>query len=304
MAETLLEGRAARSLPFGGGCAVLLGGVFAALAVVFILAFGLAFLVAGRELPREALFMGPPGILFVLIVGVGLIWTGRRDWRRAARAEEQAALHPGEPWYADWAWDPAGADAESPGGMSLFVMLFILLVIAPFNFLWLVVFDPKQELAMRLFALMVLIADLFLYMLLKAIVDAVRDRIRFGRPRLHFETFPFSSGRALRARVTAKVFAGQEGVLASLRCIDERMASVPDASRTSTDTVQVFQVYEAHRLLESPFRGENVPVSFVLPEDAPSTELLRKPPRYWELEIKGAGDDAITFLVPVYAGAR
>src|SRR5512147_1811545 len=158
--ERRLEDREGRSLPIGGGCAVLAGGVIAGFAGLFALALA-ALAVFGGTIPRDQRVLIPPALLFVIIGGVGLMWTGGRDWRRAGRAKEQAAIHPGEPWYADWAWDPAGVNADSfwGGGADRLVMLFIILVMAPFNILWVYVVDDKQETVKRLFSLMVLIPD-------------------------------------------------------------------------------------------------------------------------------------------------
>jgi hypothetical protein len=306
--EKAPEGHAARSLPFGGGCAVLLGGVFAALAGLFAAAIA-AVLVLGGEIPRDQRILVPPVILFVFIIGLGLMWTGRRDWQRARRGKEQAALHPGEAWHSDWAWDPAGVDADSEwgGGTGLLVMLFILLVMAPFNVLWLYAFDDKQETAVRLFSLMVLIPDFFMFLLLRGIGTIVRNRLRFGRPRLLFEGFPFFLGRSFRARLSAKAFEGKEGVSATLRCIDERIMTTRTTMRGSalrqrSTSVRPYQLYEARRTFEGPFLGEEMALTFALPEDAPTTHLLRQPPRYWELEVR-RGSDSFTFLVPVYARA-
>ncbi len=113
--EKPLEGRSARSLPLGGGYAVLMGGVIATLAGLFAAAIA-AVLVFGGRIPRDQRIMVPPALLFVFIIGLGLMWTGRRDWQRARRGKEQAALHPGEPWHSDWAWDPAGVYADSEWG--------------------------------------------------------------------------------------------------------------------------------------------------------------------------------------------
>ncbi len=186
-------------------------------------------------------------------------------------------------------------------------MLFILLVMAPFNVLWLYALDDKQETAVRLFSLMVLIPDFFMFVLLRGIVTIVRERMRFGRPRLLFEGFPFFLGRSLRARLSAKAFEGKEGVSATLRCIDERIVTrrgymYGSAVRHRVTSVRPYQIYEARRAFEGPFLGEAMSLTFALPEDAPPTHLLRQPPRYWELEVRSGSDSfAFTFLVPVYA---
>ncbi|HEV7501621.1 MAG TPA: hypothetical protein VGQ33_16515, partial [Vicinamibacteria bacterium] len=111
---------------------------------------------------------------------------------------------------------------------------------------------------------------------------------------------PFFLGETLAARVTAKMFAGQEGVVAVLRCLDERVMT-QSSGRGREASVVVYQIYEARQPFPGVFAGEDVPLTFALPTQPP-TELVRKPPRYWELDIRGRkADDAVVFTVPVYA---
>jgi hypothetical protein len=212
-----------------------------------------------------------------------------------------AARHPDQPWFADRPWDPEGTFAESAwgGGAGVFVLLFILLVMAPFNVLWLAVLDPHQDDRTRLLALMVLIPDFFIYLLIRGVTSLVKDRVRFGRPRLQFDRFPFFLGETLEGRVTAKRFAGQEGVVATLRFIEERTMVGRYQGRRHY-SVQPFQLYLARQPFPGTFGGEDVPVTFALPLQ-PATELLHDPPRYWELEIAGGGATTpIRFTAPVY----
>jgi hypothetical protein len=83
----------------------------------------------------------------MVLIGIGLVRTGRADLARTSRGKELAARHPDQPWFADRPWDPEGTFAESAwgGGAGVFILLFILLVMAPFNVLWLAVLDPKQD---------------------------------------------------------------------------------------------------------------------------------------------------------------
>jgi hypothetical protein len=85
--EKALEDHTARSLPFGGGYAVLMGGVIATLAGLFAAAIA-AVLVFGGKIPGDQTIMVPPALLFVFIIGLGLMWTGHRDWQRARRLAE------------------------------------------------------------------------------------------------------------------------------------------------------------------------------------------------------------------------
>jgi len=301
-ARTLLPGRGARSLPFGSGFAIVLGALITGGGLVFALGVGLVVLFAPDGLPRDQRWLIPPALVFMILIGLGLIRSGLAARRRAARGEELAARHPDQPWFADGTWDPLGIFAEPAWGgpIGVFITLFVLLIFAPFNVLWLYVFDPHQDDMMRVFALMVLIPDFFIYLVIRGLTSVVKDRVRFGRPRLQFDLFPFFLGETLAARVTAKAFAGQEGVVATLRCIEEQ-TMVGGSGRSRTVSVDAYQLYLARQAFPGTFSGEDVPVTFALPLQ-PATALLREPPRYWELEIRGGKkDDTVVFTVPVYA---
>jgi hypothetical protein len=303
--EKPLKGRGARSLPFGGGGSVLLGAFFIVFGLVFVLGFG----VASRDSrflsnDRGQLWILAGGLVFIIGLGVGLARSGILGWRRAARAKAMAARHPDQPWFADSPWDPQGTyDQAAFGAGGLLITAFILLIMAPFNVLWRYAFDRTYPVEERfLVGGMLLIPNFFIYLLIKGVVMVVRERRRFGRAYLAFDPFPFFLGETLAARVTAKVFTGREGVVAVLRCIDERMASLRRTRGGRTNFVLPYQVYEARQTFAGRFGGEDVPLTFALPAQPP-TELVRQPPRYWELEIRGGKkkDDTVVFTVPVYA---
>ena len=300
--EKRLENHGALAQPFGGTGAIVLGILVAGFGLSCAVAVSLVALLAPHGLPREQRWLIPPALLFMVLIGIGLVRSGRADLARTARGRELAARHPDQPWFADRPWDPEGTFAESAwgGGAGVFVLLFILLVMAPFNVLWLAVLDPKQDDQTRLLALMVLIPDFFIYLLIRGVTSLVKDRVRFGRPRLRFELFPFFLGETFEARVTARMFAGQEGVVAMLRFIEER-TMVGGSGKSRTVSVVPYQLYRIRQAFPGTFAGEDVPVTFALPLQ-PATELLRDPPRYWELEIAGgAATSAVRFTVPVYA---
>ena len=293
--------RGARSLPFGGGCSVLLGLFFICFGMVFVLGWWAAgWFPLVLETPQ--LVIGVYTVIFIIGLGISLVRSGILGARRAARAKKLAALHPDQPWFADYPWDPRGT-YEPPlwGAGSILIFAFVFLIMAPFNVCWRFAFDPLNPIEERLMiGAMLFIPNFFVYLMLKAVYIALRHRRRFGRAYLAFDPFPFFLGETLAARVTAKVFAGQEDVVAILRCIDERMISRRSrGSRTSS--VLAYQVYEARQSFPGRFGGEDVPFTFALPAQPP-TELLRRPPRYWELEIRGRKkDDTVVFDVPVYA---
>jgi hypothetical protein len=274
-----------------------------------LIAFGLVFVLgwwaAGWSFfakGREQLWIGAGAVTFIIGLGVGLARSGILGWRRAARAKVLKARHPDQPWFADSPWDPRGTDDQTAfGAVSLLVVAFVFLIMAPFNIMWRYALDPTREVGERfLVAGMLFIPNFFIYLVIKGVWMVVKERRRFGRAHLAFDPFPFFLGETLAARVTAKVFAGQEDVVAILRCIDERTVSRRSKGGRRV-SILPYQVYEARQSFPGRFGGEDVPLTFALPAQ-PATELLRQPPRYWELEIRGRKkDDTVVFTVPVYA---
>ena len=301
-AETPLNYHAPRSLPFGSGFAIAFGSLLTGFGLVLVFGVSLVALFAPKGLPRDQRWLIPPALAFLILIGLALIRAGLADRRRAARGKELAARLPDQTWFADWHWDPQGAFAESAlGTTGALVMLFIILVMAPFNVLWLYALDPHQNDKTRVLALMVLIPDFFIYLLIRGVASLVKDRVRFGRPRLQFELFPFFLGETLEVRVTAKMFAGQEGVVATLRCIEETTMVAHSRGGRRSVFVRPYRLYLARQAFPGRFAGEDVPLRIDLPAQPP-TELLRQPPRYWELEIRGGeATSAVSFTVPVYA---
>ena len=99
----VLPKRSARTLPMPAGCAVAVGLTFCALPCV------MAIVLIGLRLSHVA---DPPpffyffGLLSGLAFGMGFLLSGLRTLRRARAGAKRRSEHPGEPWYADWAWDP------------------------------------------------------------------------------------------------------------------------------------------------------------------------------------------------------
>jgi hypothetical protein len=298
--EKPLPDRSPRSLPSGGGCSVVLGVLCVAVGGIFVRGLwtgGMSNPFAAASPEQFWILHGT--VLFVMALGAGLARSGLLAWRGKARAKALKA-RPDQPWLAESTWDPQGA-VEQPNGSAagFFVAAFVFLVLAPFNVLARHAFDTSNPIEVRLLvAAMLFIPNFFIYLVLKGLFSAVRDRRRCGRPYLAFDPFPFFLGETLAARLTAKVFAGQDGVVAVLRCIDERMTR----SRSgTTDSVQAYQVYEARQPFPGRFGGEDVLLTFALPTEPP-TELLRQPPRYWELEVRGRNKGVtVVFTVPVYS---
>lgn len=107
IAERELKNREARTLPLPAGAAIGVGCFLA----LFVAGMGAGMLQLARQ-EGGAMY----AILVIPIAGLaitlGLVGYGVRGLLRRMWAGKRAALHPGEPWYADWHWDPDGAVAK------------------------------------------------------------------------------------------------------------------------------------------------------------------------------------------------
>jgi hypothetical protein len=185
--------------------------------------------------------------------------------------------------------------------MSAFLTLFL----TPFNYF--VFVDPARSRDVPFFAqALVGVFDLILVLMLVGIVMTIVQRLRFGRARLAFGTFPFFLGQGLNVRFTPGRSLGSfRRLVFILRCIEERTETRRTRKGSSTRTLceQVWADEVAFAESFSLQDGE-IPVSFRLPAGPYGTQLAGEPVRHWELEVSAetAGPDfEAIFPVPVYA---
>lgn len=137
------------------------------------------------------------------------------------------------------------------------------------------------------------------------VVWALVHRLKFGRPYLRFEDFPFVLGGALRARLKpARGLSRCERMTLILRCVEVETV-VRGSGRSRTVETRGWQVYEDRQVLESLDGRYEVPVSFPLPSGEYATQLSADTrTRYWELLVEAQVpglDLRSAFLLPVYA---
>lgn len=235
-----------------------------------------------------------------LVFALGFGGYGARGLLRRARARKRAVLHPGEPWYEDWDWDPAGAVANSRLLATFGDLPVLAAICATLTFLFFTSALPSRELAPGLKALFAVPIAIFDLLLLRTIYRRFKDHgvsQLLGPPRLDFGTFPFFLGRNFEGRLTASELKGRN-VVVTLRCLEERYCYHKSSSSNSpVHTVGVFQLYEASRTVDG---NAGASVSFSLPDTDLGTHLRGELPRYWQLEVEAKGADPIRFLVPVY----
>jgi hypothetical protein len=307
----LLERRSARSLPMPAGLALIVGAAF----IAFAGFFPRAALGVLSDAPSAyddlqtrapyALLAVYGGALCALVAGLGFALYGARNLLRSWRARGQAALHPGEPWLADWPGDRTGSvqepDTESKA-VIVVVMLGVLCTIFTRVSVTVAQMDSPPPLLARLFLYSIVgFWDVMLCRILYDIVATALRRLRTGAARLQFESFPLALGGSLQARVTANALAGRRQVYATLRCLEEHVVSTLTTRGSRVQSVRIFALHSERQCIDERFeRGQAIALVFALPAGDFATRLSTEPFRYWELELESPKVDSIRFLVPVY----
>lgn len=303
----ILKGHPARTAPtVPAWLAVVLG--------LGLIVGGTALVLVGAGIltpkPHLAFPMAVPyamGVVFV-VVGAWLLALKVGDGVREARARRIGRTRPGWRWLADHPWNPAGAWDETGRRAAATAILAVILglFLVPFN--W-VAFSPRSGIDLWGRILFVVVTGVFDIITLIVAGYAVYfgwRRARFGPSFVRFEQFPMLLGTPTRVWLRVPRPPAERRLAATLRCIEERYMS--DGESTSTVSEQVWAI----ALPVGPATGQvdggwNVPIELPVPRGPYGTRLADRPPRYWELEVRGAAtgvDFGATFLLPVYAASE
>ena len=301
--EKRLPGQSQRSTPLPAWAGVTFGVALAGFAALSGAALLAVVLLDSSKGLGPIMLVVPP---VFIVLGVALAVQGANAFRRQAAGRARAALHPGEPWHADWAWEPAGiAEETERGGMAFLVVLAMLgglcvfftaayigLLRDPVGF----AIKGNKTLVTIFMGLMVAFWDLMFLRLAIAGIRKMWRRPRHPPAYLHFETFPYTPGRPFRGRVRADGIAGAHEVVVTLRFLEER--TVRSGAVRKRTSVVVVQRYEARQVLEG---RDTLSLELPLPAGDFTTRLSEWPPRYWELAIEAGAAGSTRFLLPVYA---
>lgn len=300
----ILKGHQTRTVPRAPAWLLVLIGLGLIAAGGALVLVGAGGLRAEPRVPVPAVVLHAIGVVFV-VLGAWLLALRIGDGLRDARARRLRRAMPGAPWLADHAWDPAGARDETGrrAAAALALAAILALFLVPFN--W-IAFSPRSGIHWSGRILSVAVTGAF--DVLTVIVAGYAlylgwRRARFGPVFLRFERFPLALGTS--ARVWLRVPRPPVGcrVAATLRCIEERYVADGDSSSTLSEQVW------ADAVPIEPAWGQvggswNLPIGLRLPVGPYETRLAERPPRYWELDVRGEApgvDFGATFLVPVYA---
>jgi len=284
----------------GPGWEGILGGLI--LGSVFS-AFGGLLLLFERGLIRSAKGSArPPGLLFgfgAAMLGAGLgIFMGFGLvplWKHLCR-KRRIALHPDAPWYADHDWDASGTVS---GALR---ETLVKCAYAPFFLLFALPLHWHYPLAAVAVDILVPLPVIVLF----------ARRLKYGKSRLRFETFPFFLGEKLKARLVLSRPLDQFASLKiDLACTRESRRTTSWETYRGHRVVRGFETEElytdSHTIDEPGTRGASrweFPVEFDVPEGRFETDLGSTPRTSWVLKVTGDApglDYEAQFLVPVYA---
>jgi hypothetical protein len=237
-------------------------------------------------------------------VGVLFILNGVLDLRRSARSRRAEAQHPNEPWLWDHPWDSRGERGRESG--SLFVRMvgvaFLGAFLTPFNW-WAFVAGGGI-----IVVLVVGVLDLILLLVVFDLLRRIVARLRYGRPRMRYRKVPIRPGELIDGELVCPKGIGRFDALElTLRFIEERY-EVRGTGDSRKQAINCYTMYTDATTIDVSGQHKQgdaaLPISFLLPEDARSTAISRRPAVYWEIEVKASTpgvDFHESFLVPVYA---
>jgi len=284
------------------------------------LLFGLPFLVAGGftvamgflHATAKVQKHSPTWLIvligsFFLAAGLFLSIHGAMGLARRAAFKRESALHPGQPWLADYAWNQQGFTYSASKEMLKRFIGAVTWNAFLVPFIWI----GMTQRGTWIFAVVGIIFGLLGLVFWVRWLKMVAEVLRYGNSFLAFDQFPYYLGSSFRARLRAPAHIQDlDQLTLTLRCVQEAyMTSGTGENRSST--VQCFELYQNQSTLTreqlASFAGGFIPVQFPLPADKPGCQLANTPPVYWEIEARGTRGNAkdpayqAYFLIPVYA---
>lgn len=294
-----LTGRMPLAHPLGAGIGTVIAGVVILAGGVFgVLAWmgRLAFLPPVPPIVRLVL---AGAMITALVFGLMAIRTGLSGVLWRARAGDRT---PQDPWRWDHPWEQGVAeDMQGAGLLSGWITILAFgCCLAPILALAVTL---RESRGIPWFVLV--IAGLFalIYLLILG-AHAWRTVVRLthGAKRLRLTRFPYFTGD----EVTVALERGESlrrlaRLTATLRCVQETMERRGKNARVVARELWAETVELQGGTLQA--YGNEIPLQFQPPADAPTTHLERMPKTYWELEMKAdvpGPDWNARFLLPVY----
>lgn len=273
------------------GLAVLIGSILIVVAVGFLAGVALGTFTLS-DIP---LWLASLVALVVAISGALMVVVNGRTARNIARARLLRATHAGEPWRWDYAWDERGT-GDAPGVEAVHAFVQGILVI---GFVLPMLLGMFGRVPLAIFLTALLLAALAAGHLVRASYLAAR-RLKYGRFVALYERFPFRRGSTLELRVEVpRALPPQIVPTATLRCVQER----DPVGERNLEFLEVYRDTASGELITTEEGAHAFRVRFAIPADAPATDFVSYPHRYWEVDVEASArgvDYAARFLVPVY----
>jgi hypothetical protein len=276
--------------------------------------FGTPFMVAGIFIGRVATngstvgkhapdwLIGAIGGMF-FFAGIFLFIRGVHGVVRKAAYQREASQRPGEAWLYDFHWHREGIAFSAFDDMLKRLMAALLWTAFLIPFGWIGVNEKGAWPFLVGAVIFGLLGLIFWYRWAAMLLDL----LRYGNSFLTYESFPYSLGGTLRARLRSPRHVSTiDELTLTLRCVQEKYVTTGSGQNRTTSVV-CYELYSdvityGHDRLTG-FASGDIPIEFRVPSDQPTTTLVATPPTYWEIEAKGkahGADYQAFFLVPVY----
>lgn len=237
--------------------------------------------------------------------GAGLVFgslVGMRTLKKEASLSEK---HPDQPWKWKTRWaDTAIPESATASSKALTAYtLWAALIILPLIVTTAVSGVFQKEGMSWLLLIFVVLWCIPAWSTLKRL----RHRMAVGVTRFELQDSPASPGSSLRGHILlSKSLPLRSAAEVSLTCEKRTTRSTGDGDSTQTENVWSHQEIVPQDRMIRDFSSFRLPVSFLLPADAPESGLSSTPSvtHFWKLSLKVAGTPIHSdFEVPVFRTA-
>ncbi len=252
-----------------------------------------------------------PSFGSLLFMCIYLLIKGIKDVKRHSSRKNLKPSMPRRPWSFDYPWNRQYSYDQSFNVALEYLVapIFISCLIWPFIYGIPIAFAQRKwgatTVAIVIFgAIMVLL----LIFTIKGVYLLLR-MVKYGIPRVELGRFPFFLGEPMDVywQPTASLVSTE--VDCRIRFIQEQYESPIAGTRSYTERVVCRSIYSDSlklKVSDRQYRGgapELLKISFDLPKEDCSTNLVNDPASYWELDISiptSGINYGATFLLPVY----
>ncbi len=298
------------STPMTGRQGLVFGAIFTAVSIpIVLIAWGVIPARVHRGVPMWVV-QSIAGCF--MAIGLGSLLYGVHRSLRQRRRLAHLAQRPGETWYADHDWDPERVRDDNPRRLwkHVVVSVYMAVFLLPFN--WWAFLSDQGPIFVQI---IVGFFDLIMVFSVGYLGYRAVQLLKFGRSYVRFGAFPLHLGDTVRLTF---------GMRSDLRMFDrlrfvlrfvEEVFETRDSGKDRTTTVVAYELWSHEQDVDAThigLGGCEAEIAFELPTEGGSgepeylTNLTDRPPRYWELEVRGDApgvDYLARFPLPVYLPA-